>query len=308
MRIEGTYTLRAPMVSVIIPTYNRWPMVCEAVESVLAQSYRGFELIVIDDGSEDGTAQKLSRYGSFLRVISQPRRGVAAARNTGVRWCRGHYLAFLDSDDLWLPKKLEVQIDFMESHPEAQICQTEEIWIRNGVRVNPKQRHRKPSGDIFRRSLELCLVSPSAAMMRGNFFHETGGFDEAFPVCEDYELWLRVAVEHQVPLVAEPLVIKRGGHGDQLSRSTWGLDRFRVLALRKLLRSGLRGDKMRWAVEALARKVTILAQGARKRGKDAEALMYEEILAEFTADVSNVDRARISCSLYGHQSRTTNTV
>lgn len=278
-----------PFVSVIIPTYNRWPMLCDAIESVLGQSYKGFELIVVDDGSKDGTVEKLMSYSSALRVLSQLGRGVAAARNIGVRWSSGRYLAFLDSDDLWEPGKLETQVAFMEAHPEIQICQTEEIWIRNGVRVNPKKKHRKPSGDIFRASLDLCLVSPSAVMMTRELMERLGGFDEVFIVCEDYDLWLRIAVDTPVPLIPEPLVLKRGGHGDQLSRSTWGLDRFRAMALQKLLRSGLRGERRTWTVQALANKVAILAQGARKRGKEEEALMYEGILAEFVSEELNMD-------------------
>ena len=278
----------APPVSVIIPTYNRWPLLCDAVDSVLTQSYRDFELIVVDDGSEDGTAEELvTKYGSTARLVSQPRGGVAAARNLGVKRSRGKYLAFLDSDDLWQPRKLEIQISFMRARADRQICQTEEIWIRNGVRVNPKKRHRKPSGDIFHASLDLCLVSPSAVLMTRELFELARGFDESFPVCEDYDLWLRIALDHPVYLIPAPLVLKRGGHADQLSRSTWGLDRFRVRAIKKLLDTGIQGQKKKWAVEALARKVAILAQGARKRRNEGEALMYEDLLADFVGDLKD---------------------
>jgi len=269
------------VVSVIIPTFNRWPMLGEAVNSVLAQSFDDFELIVVDDGSSDDTAAELAKFGSRLRVVRTERRGVSAARNHGVGRAQGHYIAFLDSDDLWKPSKLASQARFMAQHPEIQICQTEEIWIRNGVRVNPKAVHRKPSGDIFRPSLDLCLVSPSAVMMTRQLFQELGGFDETFPVCEDYDLWLRVAVDWQVVLLPEPLVIKRGGHADQLSRSLWGLDRYRVMALQKLLRSGLGGTRRSAALEVLRRKVGVLANGARKRGKMREAEDFEAVLAQF---------------------------
>lgn len=281
-----------PLVSVIIPTYNRWPLVNEAVESVLAQSAQDFELIVVDDGSTDGTAKELAKYGARLRLFRQHRSGVSATRNLGAREARGRFLAFLDSDDLWRPEKLAVQSAFMEQHPECQICQTEEIWLRNGVRVNPRVIHQKPAGDIFLRSLELCLVSPSAVMMTRELFNATGGFDEALPVCEDYDLWLRIAVDHPVALIAKPLVIKRGGHADQLSRSLWGMDRYRVAALQKLLRSGIRGARRAAAFAALRRKVSILAQGARKRGREQEAGNYEAKLAEFaeeTVDVGDSD-------------------
>lgn len=274
----------APLVSVVLPTYNRWPMVSEAVESVLEQSFKRFELIVVDDGSQDGTLDRLQKYGTSLTVIAQPRRGVASARNLGLSWSSGRYVAFLDSDDLWRPTKLEVQAGYMESHPEVEICQTEEIWVRNGVRVNSKKRHRKPSGDIFHASLGLCLVSPSAVMMTRELLHRLGGFDERFPVCEDYDLWLRIARDTAVPLIDQPLVVKRGGHGDQLSRATWGMDRFRVQALAKLLRSGLQGEKKEWVLEVLRGKITILVQGAKKRKKEEEARNYERLLAEFTDD------------------------
>jgi glycosyltransferase involved in cell wall biosynthesis len=270
-----------PLVSVVIPTHNRWPMIAEAVQSVLTQTFGDFELIVVDDGSIDNTARLLSSCDSRVQVLSQPHTGVAAARNAGVARSRGKYIAFLDSDDLWSPAKLAIQADFMEHNPEMHICQTEEIWIRRGVRVNPKARHRKPSGDIFQRSLELCLVSPSAVMMTKELFYLAGGFDEWFPVCEDYDLWLRIAVAHPVFLIESPLVTKRGGHVDQLSRSTWGIDRFRVLAIAKLLRAGLVGEKRQWALDSIRQKISILAAGAAKRGKLDQARKFEALMSEF---------------------------
>jgi GT2 family glycosyltransferase len=263
-------------------------LVGEAIESVLTQSYRCFELIVVDDGSTDGTDRRLAEFGSHLRSIRQPQKGVSAARNIGVAVARGRYLAFLDSDDLWLPEKLRVQIEFMEEHPGIQMCQTDEIWLRRGLKVNPKVKHQKPSGDIFRRSLELCLVSPSAAMMTRELFNGTGGFDEGLPVCEDYDLWLRVAAKHSVPLIPYALTIKRGGHDDQLSRSVWGMDRYRVASLQKLLRSDLAGEKRQWAIETLRQKIFILSHGARKRGKEEEALAYESVLREFIEESLDV--------------------
>ncbi len=265
-------------VSVVIPVYNRWPMVGEAVDSVLAQTECDYELIVVDDGSTDETPRRLRDYGARLTVLSQGRRGVAAARNLGASRAAGKYLAFLDSDDLWHPRKLQRQLAFMERNPDVQICQTDEIWLRNGVRVNPRNKHRKPSGDIFRASLELCLVSPSAVMMRRELFERVGGFDESLPVCEDYDLWLRISKDIEVPLIPEALVTRRGGHADQLSRSTWGFDRFRVTSIANLMEAGLDPEKAGWALEAMAKKVTILAQGFRKRGNEAMAREYEERL------------------------------
>ncbi len=275
-------------VSVIIPTHNRWPMLGEAVDSVLAQTVSDYELIVVDDGSTDETPGRLQDYGERITVLSQTRRGVAAARNLGASRAAGRYLAFLDSDDLWLPGKLQRQLDLMERNPEVEICQTDEIWIRNGVRVNPRNRHRKPSGDIFRPSLDLCLVSPSAVMLRRELFERVGGFDESLPVCEDYDLWLRISKDTEVPLIPEALVTRRGGHADQLSRSTWGFDRFRVQAIANLIEAGLDSERAGWALEAMAKKVTILARGFRKRGNEVMARQYEERLRRARAQTCRI--------------------
>jgi len=255
-------------------------MLCEAVDSVLRQTYKARELIVVDDGSEDGTLTRISAYGAAVRILSQGRRGVSAARNLGVSWASGDVLAFLDSDDLWHPRKLEHQTAYMAQHPEMEICQSGEIWIRNGVRVNAKKRHQKPSGDIFRASLDLCVVSPSTVMMRRRLFDRVGGFDERLRVCEDYDLWLRIARDTPVFLLDRALTTKRGGRPDQLSRSTWGFDRFRVMTLLKVLDSGLDAHQTEWVLETLAKKVTILAQGARKRGNHEAATALDRQLLE----------------------------
>jgi GT2 family glycosyltransferase len=248
-------------------------------------------LIVVDDGSEDGTAEVVQEFAG-VRYLWQPNRGVSAARNYGVAQSSGELVAFLDSDDLWRPRKLERQVAFFAQSPEAQICQTEEIWLRNGVRVNPHNKHRKPDGDIFARSLELCLVSPSAVMMRRELFERAGGFDEGLPACEDYDLWLRIAVTLPVHLLDIPLVIKRGGHADQLSHKFWGMDRFRITALGKLLESRSLSDEQRQQTErVLYKKCMILAKGAEKRKQDdgqylAVAAIYKEKMSRFVPSSS----------------------
>jgi glycosyltransferase involved in cell wall biosynthesis len=255
-------------------------MVREAIDSVLAQRGADFELIVVDDGSTDGTAAALAGLRGRIRLLTTGNRGVSAARNFGVAAGRGELIAFLDSDDRWLPGKLAAQVAFMREHPEVEICQTDEIWIRNGRRVNPCERHRKPEGSIFERSLELCLVSPSAVMMRRRLFDRLGGFDESLPACEDYDLWLRITCETEVRLLRRPLVIKRGGHADQLSRRYWGMDRFRVASIARLL-AGDRLDEDRRAAarSVLDRKCEILANGAARRGRDDEATRYRQLAA-----------------------------
>jgi glycosyltransferase involved in cell wall biosynthesis len=259
-----------PRVTVVIPTYNRCDLVCEALASVTAQSYLEVEVIVIDDGSDDGTAEVVQQFAE-VQYVYQSNRGVSAARNAGVARAHGELIAFLDSDDLWHPQKLARQVALFDQHPDVHICHTDEIWIRDGVRVNPHHKHRKTGGDIFARSLELCLVSPSAVLMRKALFERLGGFDESLPACEDYDLWLRISAHWPVHFIAMPLVIKRGGHADQLSRRFWGMDRFRVQSLCKLIESGvLSQDQYRLTVEMLRKKCSILAHGAQKRGQDGE--------------------------------------
>lgn len=276
-----------PEIAVVIPSYNRAAMVVEAVESVLAQEGVDFQLIVIDDGSTDDTPSRLDRFSSAVHYHRQPRSGVSAGRNRGVALSRAPLIAFLDSDDLWLPGKLQIQKAFMEGHPEAMICQTEEIWVRNGRRLNPKIRHRKPSGDIFRRSLELCLVSPSAVMIRRELFDRVGYFDETMAMAEDYDLWLRVAAGYPVYLLPEPLVVKRGGHPDQLS-ATPGIDRYRIRALENLLRGGrLSREQREWTWAVLRDKCRVYGTGCLKRGKKEEGRAILALPHVYKADLES---------------------
>ena len=285
-------TYSKPQVSVIIPTYNRGWILKEAVGTALAQEFDDLELILVDDGSTDNTREILKDYAEDLIVLSQNNRGVSAARNRGIAEACAPLIAFLDSDDLWKPQKLSRQVDFFRSEPDALICQTEEIWIRNGKRVNPKKRHLKFSGMIFKHCLGLCLVSPSAVMVRRELFDRVGLFDESLPACEDYELWLRVSCRYPVHLIDEPLIIKRGGHADQLSKAA-GLDRYRIAAIKKNLDSGkLSESQTRAAVRTLKEKCMIYAGGCRKRGREKEAQYYEDLAAKYEMAADNESGSR----------------
>jgi len=272
-----------PRVSAIITTYNRRAFVQEAVDSVLAQSYDDWELIVVDDGSTDGTGEALERYGEKLWYVFQENRGASSARNRGLELARGEFVAFLDSDDLWLPRKLQVQVACMDGHPDCRICYTDEIWIRRGRRVNPKKGHAKYSGEIYTHCLPLCIISPSSALMRRGLFKEVGVFDPTLPVCEDYDLWLRVAASFPVFFIPQRLIVKRGGHPDQLSQRSWGNDRYRVTALVKMLESGaLTPQQRELTIEELRRKCRVLVTGYGKRGKEAEAAKYQGIAERYS--------------------------
>lgn len=269
---------RTPHVSVVIPTRNREQMVAQAVESILTQDFKDYELIVVDDGSTDNTADVLQRYEGSIRLIRQSNRGVSAARNAGIAASRGPLIAFLDSDDLWRPRKLSLQTAFFHAHPNAVVCQTEERWMRNGRQLNPRKYHQKAAGYFFERSLERCLVSPSAAMLRRTVLEEIGGFDENLPACEDYDLWLRIGIRYPIHLINAVLVDKRGGHADQLSAAP-GLDRYRIRALLKLIRSGkLNSTQHHAAKMVLLRKCRIYADGCAKRGRLTEAARYRRLM------------------------------
>jgi glycosyltransferase involved in cell wall biosynthesis len=263
-------------VSVIIPTFNRCQKVARAVASVLFQTISDYEIIVVDDGSTDNTSSALKLFGSQVTVITHPHQmGVSAARNTGVKSTTSPLIAFLDSDDYWLPEKLAAQVSFFREHSEAVACQTQEKWIRKGLPVNPKRKHLKPSGHMFSQSLKLCLVSPSAVMLRRSLLEDVGLFDEAFPCCEDYDLWLRVTCRYPVHLIDEALVVKEGGSTDQLSMNHPGMDRYRIKAIVKMIESGwLNDSQVTLALEELSVKCSIYGKGCIKRGKRTEGEHY----------------------------------
>ncbi|HVA80895.1 MAG TPA: glycosyltransferase family A protein, partial [Candidatus Binataceae bacterium] len=268
---------------------NRRAMLREAAASVLAQRGTRFELIIIDDGSTDGTFDDLQRLKSehcaTLHIEHTSNRGVAAARNLGVALARAPLLAFLDSDDLWMPDKLARQLEFMRAHPDCSISQCEERWIRGGRRVNPGLRHRKRAGDIFIASLRTCLVSPSAVIMRVDLFRAHAGFDESMRACEDYDLWLRILVAHEVSLLGEVLLERRAGHADQLSATVPALDRYRILALAKLLGDPrLSGARREAVATVLGEKCAIYANGLRRRDRDDAARVVEQVGAHALAE------------------------
>jgi len=276
-----------PKVSVVIPTYNRLPMLKEAVRSVLAQDFEDFELIVVDDASTDGTFEELKQFGGRVKVIEhEENRGVSAARNRGVLHAKGKYVAFLDSDDLWVKGKLKIQVAFLDDNPHYPLCYTDEIWIRRGKRVNPMKRHAKYSCWIFEKCLPLCIISPSSAMMRKNLFLKVGLFDEALPVCEDYDFWLRISSRFPIFFINKKLIIKRGGHSDQLSNRSWGNDRYRVIALEKILSEPyLKPEEMEAVLKEMEKKCRVLSQGFAKRGNQLEARYYQEVMRRYGIEI-----------------------
>ena len=262
-------------ISIVIPTYNRASFLKEAIDSVLSQTYRNFELIVVDDGSTDDTPKLLSSYGEKIKVIKKANKGPSAARNRGIKAAKGGWIAFLDSDDVWKPGKLEKQVQFIKDNPEIKICQTEEIWIRNGKRVNPRKKHEMHSGWIYEQCLPLCIVSPSSVMIHRDVFEKVGLFDETMLACEDYDLWLRIAPHYPICLVREKLIVKQGGHADQQSHVISSLDLLRIKAMVKSLESGgLNESQYEAALLELNKKCRVYGNGCIKRGKKEEGEKY----------------------------------
>jgi glycosyltransferase involved in cell wall biosynthesis len=262
------------LVSVIIPTFNRLGFLKEAVESVEKQSCRDFELIIVDDGSTAGTGEYIkSRPVKCIRLEHSGFPG--RVRDAGAKAAEGRYLAFLDSDDLWEPEKLAEQIDCISANPKIELCHTREVWLRNGRVVSQsKQRHKRP-GNIFNHALKKCIIGPSTVMLSSRLFTETGGFREDMEIVEDYELWLRITNDYEVGYIDEPLVIKRGGHEDQLSEKYGQIEIFRIKALQKNLEAGsFHGENRTIACSELSRKCRIYGSGALKRGKVEEGEYY----------------------------------
>lgn len=279
---------KEPRISVIIPVHNRAEMLGNAVESVLSQTYRNFELIVVDDGStEDLSYVKKLVASSGNKMIRIEHAGVAAARNQGVKLSSGEWLSFLDSDDIWLPHKLQQQIDFHESNPNIVVSQCAENWFRHGRRVNKPEKHHLASGKIFSRSVEHCCISSSSVMISREIFEEFCGFDSRYPVCEDYDLWLRLTLCHEVGAITEPLVDKFGGHDDQLSKSLPAMDRYRLFSLLSLLVTATLSDSEQALVVTSAKKRTeILLSGARKRDSEV-VILYELVLRAIDRKIFN---------------------
>jgi len=266
-------------VSVIVPTYNRESFIVEALDSIAKQKFKPMETIVVDDGSTDRTKQLVQNHFTFARYIKTVHKGVSSARNIGISIASGKFIAFLDSDDIWYAEKLEKQMQFFEENPNCRIVHCNEEWRKNGRLVNQKRYHRKSGGDIFYDSLARCVISPSGVIIRKDLLAEVGLFNEEFPACEDYDLWLRITSFEKVGFVDLPLLIKRGGHSDQLSQSVQNLDRFRIKSLMKVIREKRLGQKkLKAAKEEALKKIVIYRGGALKRRKYTEVNKMDKLL------------------------------
>ena len=271
-------------ISVIIPTYNRAHLLPRCLNSVISQDYAPFEIIVVDDGSTDLTRSLVQRDYPGAKLISQKNKGVSAARNAGINAAKCDWLAFLDSDDAWSPGKLRRQVQAIEKSPDTCIVHTDEIWVRNGIRINQQRKHRKYGGSIFKKCLPLCVISPSSVMIHRRVFDQVGLFDETLPACEDYDLWLRICARMPVLFIHEPLITKYGGHSDQLSTRYWGMDRYRIRSIGKILTEvELETSDRKAAIDTLVGKIRIYLNGAKKHNNRIYVAECEQLLARYAS-------------------------
>ena len=260
-------------VSVIIPTFNRLSLISRAINSVLSQTIKPFEIIVVDDGSRDNTSNFIKNKYKSVKLIKQKNLGVSKARNVGIKNSSGDWIALLDSDDEWKKNKLEVQIKSLSEYDYYSVCHTNEIWIRNGIRVNQKKRHQKYGGYIFDKCLDICRISPSSIIFKKNIINEVGWFDEGLSICEDYDLWLRITANYKILFIDKPLINKYGGHSDQLSKSVKGIEAYRIKSLENLLNNTkLIKDYKVLTIKMLITKLDIYKKGLLKRHKTDELL------------------------------------
>ncbi len=259
-------------ISVIIPAYNRVSTIARAIESVLAQSYKPKEIIVVDDGSSDATSEVVKMYDE-VTLLRQKNMGVSAARNNGIMMASCDWVAFLDSDDTWHKDKLKKQVAFHKKYKDILVSYTDEVWIRNELHVKVPKKFAKSNEKLYERSLSHCIIAPSSALLHVNVLKHIGDFNESFEVCEDYDLWLRILKEYEIGLVDEPLITKYAGHDDQLSMKHWGMDRFRVHTLENLHVKYLDDELL---LHVLIEKYKVLLAGAKKHEKQKDAFHYEK--------------------------------
>ena len=203
---------RAPRVSVVIPLYNGEAHIAETIDGVLAQTFRDYDLIVIDDGSTDGSPAVVQRYGDRVRYARQTNAGVSAATNTALSLARGDLIAFLDHDDVWLPSKLERQVAFLDAHPECGFVNCDMQYIsKSGERVDRYLRGINPADPYVRLFQKDHVIMCSTVMIRRSVYERAGGFDETFLAVGLQEMeWMSRVVECTSPgSVPETLVLYR---------------------------------------------------------------------------------------------------
>ena len=287
-----SYNKAIEEISVIIPTYNRCDLLKRAINSVIKQTITPKEIIIVDNGSTDQTYQMVSSLFPEINYFIEKKRGVSAARNKGILESKSKWIAFLDSDDAWKPTKLEKQMEYsVFNQDKYRIIHTDETWYRNKKFLNQLKKHKKSGGNIFKNSLQLCCISPSSVVLKKQIFDDYGLFDENLEVCEDYDMWIRITSKEEVGFLDSPLVLKYGGHSDQLSKKFWGMDRFRIKSLEKNLKNEHFSKSQKINVlDTLIEKLTIVSGGALKRGNKETFKKYNDKLQDWSIELAKLKK------------------
>lgn len=234
-----------PKVSVIIPSYNSAQYIGEAIESVFAQTYRDFEIIVVDDGSIDDTKEVLSPYINRIVYLFQVNGGVAKARNAGIRNAQGEYIAFLDADDVWFSEKLELQMKHLDSYPDAVLVYSDYSAFDNNGKALRKRKKEKYAGNIFYQLIKENFIPTSTVVMKKEYFNKIGSFDESIEIAEDWDLWLRIARRYSICYFDKPLM-KYKIHNDNMTNNIYKMLKNELLVLDKLFSGRVLSNKEQW--------------------------------------------------------------
>ncbi len=266
-------------ISVIIPTFNRAKFLERTINSILKQTIKPNEIIIVDDGSTDDTKQICNNLN--VKYIYQNNKGVSSARNRGIKEASNDWIAFCDSDDIWHNEKLEKQINFHKQNLDILISHTDEIWKFNDKIIKKKRHQAKPSGYCFEDNLSSCKIGASTLLLHKIILDEVGLFDEDLIACEDYDLWLRILLNYELGFLDEELITKTAGHKGQLSFETPMMDIYRIEALQKHTNSKYKNE----VIKELLKKLNILLKGASKHknyGLEEKYTKLYEILTGIT--------------------------
>lgn len=226
-----------PLVSIVIPTYNHEQYLARAIKSVLKQTHKNAEIIICDDGSSDNTKEVIKKFKHHkkIRYYYQSNQGLASTRNLGIKKAKGEFIAFLDSDDYWLPKKIEKQLKIFTKNKQIGLVYCFHYWVSEAGKITGKKK-KNYRGDIWQDLLQgnLIVGSGSAAVVKKECFDKIGLFDESLKSCEDWDMWLRIARVYQIDLTPE-LLVKITQHPHKIKQQKWSLARGRFKVIKKNL-------------------------------------------------------------------------
>jgi glycosyltransferase involved in cell wall biosynthesis len=269
----------SPTVAAIVPAYNAAALLPRSIESILSQTVPVTEVIVVDDGSTDETRQVAESFGPPVKCISQPNAGLAGARNSGIRAATSEWIALLDADDRWLPNKIEQQLNAAARHPECVLLYSDAtVVLPDGSIAGHFLTDKGPiSGWVFDRLLASCFMLPSTVMVRRKVLLDAGLFNESFRRVEDYELWLRLAREHQFYMVPDSLTLYER-QPDSLSRNVAAMLMAQIEVLEPLLNQPLTPSQRANLKKRLGRTYFDLSYEMRDRdGRQAVSFAWRSL-------------------------------